>query len=81
MTVSQGINGSGEVQVREFAGGLYAVARCTLENIGEAWQSLVASVEQSSYEIGSGQCLEECLSSAPAEFPTATFDLYLPVKK
>lgn len=79
VTVSQDVKGSSEVQVKEFAGGLYAVARCTLGNIGEAWQSLVASVEQSSYEIGSGQCLEECLSSAPAEFPNAVFDLYLPV--
>ncbi len=81
MTVPQDVNGSGEVQVTEFAGGLYAVARCTLGNIGEAWRSLAASVEQSNCEIGSGQCLEECLSSAPAKFPDAVFDLFLPVKK
>lgn len=81
MTVPEDVSGSGEIQVKEFPGGLYAVTRCTLGNIGEAWMSLIASVERSSSETGNGQWLEECLSSAPAEFPDAVFDLYLPVSK
>lgn len=81
MTVAHDVNGNGEVQVKDFAGGLYCVTGCTLANIGEAWQSLVTWAERSKYGEGSGECLEECLDAVPAKFPDAVFDLYLPIKE
>lgn len=81
MTVANNVTGSGEVQVKQFPGGLYCVTRCTLANISEAWQALVAWAEQSKYKEGNGVCLEECLSTVPAEFPVAVFDLYLPINE
>lgn len=79
MTVADDVKGSGDIEVKDIPGGVYAVAKCTLSNIGDAWLSLVASVEESNYEMRDGHCLEECLSSVPAGFPDSTFDLYLPI--
>jgi len=54
--------GEGEVTIKDFTGGLYAVAGCTLSNIGEAWKQLVTWVEGSKYAMSHQQCLEECLN-------------------
>jgi hypothetical protein len=77
------------VEIKEFLGGLYAVARCEAtgnpyEVIPAAWQQLVAWREGSPYQSGSQQWLEEHLP-APGKGLVETaggvwiLDLYLPL--
>jgi DNA gyrase inhibitor GyrI len=80
VTVGPEACGSAEVTIRDFPGGLYAVTRCTLANIGEAWQQLVSWAEDSRYEITQEQCLEECLDALAGGPETSRFDLYLAVR-
>lgn len=48
------------VEVKEFAGGLYAVTRCVgVERIGEVWEQLAAWRNGTHYRFGSHQWLEE----------------------
>jgi DNA gyrase inhibitor GyrI len=75
-----------------FTGGYYAVVRCRLSEIGEAWQALVRWLESSPHRMVAEQCLEEALTPevftgegealfAPEKSPEdALFDLYLPIK-
>ena len=89
ITVDPDVAAEGEVEVKEFPGGLYAVARCEAtgdpyEVIPATWQRLVVWREQSAYQPGSQQWLEEHL---PAQgrglVETAggalVLDLYLPL--
>lgn len=82
MTVGPDVEAKGEVEIKEFPGGLYAVARCEgLDNIGQVWQRLVTWREDSPYDKGHHQWLEEFLSplevmDQPDEY---VFDLYLPI--
>ena len=81
----------GEVKIKDFSGGLYAVAGCKLSNIGDAWKQLVTWVQGSKYAMSHQQCLEECLNpevfitsegtAAPAEtvFDQVEFNLYLSI--
>lgn len=72
-----------DVEVTDFSGGTYAVTRCEVpkgrfEVIGETWQKLAAWREDSQYQVGVHQWLEEHLSNNPpgTEF---VLDLYLPI--
>jgi len=71
------------VQIKDFPGGLFAVTRCNLTNIGEQWQALVKWAESSPYTISHKQCLEEALTppydGIPQELEQIILDLYLPV--
>jgi DNA gyrase inhibitor GyrI len=91
ITVDPEVSAEGEVEIKEFPGGLYAVARCDAtgnpyEVIPAAWQQLVVWREQSTYQPGSQQWLEEHI---PAEgkglVETAggawVLDLYLPLSQ
>jgi DNA gyrase inhibitor GyrI len=78
---------AGELEIMDFPGGLYAVTHCKLANITETWRQLVLWRENSPYQTGYHQWLEECLTPeifltdtgiAPEE---AEFKLYLPVKQ
>lgn len=52
-----------QVQVKAFAGGLYAVTRCQgVETIGETWKQLVAWLAASPYRQACHQWLEEHIS-------------------
>lgn len=88
ITVSPGSEAHGEISVKDVPEGLYAVSRCALRDIGQAWQALVAWCEDSPYHMGESQCLEECLTPevlffgppSGTEFEdAAVFDLYLPI--
>ncbi|HEX6384575.1 MAG TPA: GyrI-like domain-containing protein [Anaerolineae bacterium] len=77
------VEAEGEVEVKEFPGGLYAVARCEVhgdpyESIPAAWKELVMWREESRYRSASHQWLEEHIQTGamPDEF---TLDLYLPI--
>jgi DNA gyrase inhibitor GyrI len=93
LIVDPHVEGEGDVTTKDFLGGLYAVAGCTLSNIGESWKQLVTWVEGSKYAMGNQQCLEECLN--PEIFITSegiaaidetmlekiNFDLYLSISE
>lgn len=78
--VSPDVDAEGEIKIKDFSGGLYAVARCEgLQNIGEVWKQLVTWREDSKYKKAHRQWLEELLTPhhvSPEEF---VFDLYLPI--
>jgi DNA gyrase inhibitor GyrI len=70
----------GEVQIKEFPGGLYAVARCEgVSNIGTVWQQLVTWCEDSHYRKAHHQWLEELLTPPDVPYDEYVFDLYLPI--
>lgn len=76
ITVGPDVEPEGEVKVRDFPGGLYAVTRCEgVPNPG-LWQQLVAWCEDSQYKLAPHQWLEECLTPLTTEW---VFDLYLPI--
>jgi len=83
ITVGPEVAGTEKIEVKEFPGGLYAVARCHgVPEIGPTWKALLAWLEDSAYRYGPHQCLEECFD--PPRDPTASFehvvfDLYLPL--
>ena len=90
ITIDSEVEPSGQVQVRDFEGGLYAVTRCTLNEIGPTWKALVLWRESSEYPEAHHQWLEECLTpklfldmpeagADEAMFEQASFDLYLPI--
>jgi DNA gyrase inhibitor GyrI len=81
----------GDIKKKDFPGGLFAVARCQLSNIGEAWKQLVIWQEDSNYKMGNLQCLEEAFNpelfitpegKLPIDesmFDKFTLDLYLSI--
>jgi DNA gyrase inhibitor GyrI len=89
--VGPDIKGEGDVKIKDFAGGLYAVTSCKLENIGETWRQLVVWRDSSKYRCASHQWLEEVLNrediltpdgrKLPDEtvFDKMILDLYLPI--
>jgi DNA gyrase inhibitor GyrI len=82
MTVGPDVEGQGDVQIIDFAGGLYAVARCNgLSHIGEDWKQLVLWFEDSPYKMPPHycQCLEELLTPPDVPYEEYIFDLYLPI--
>jgi DNA gyrase inhibitor GyrI len=83
-TAFPALEAEGEVEIKAFSGGLYAVARCQVggrpyETIPATWQQLVRWREESSYKSASHQWLEEPIRLD--EFPGGDWDLdlYLPI--
>ncbi len=74
----------GGLQVKEFAGGMYAVLRVDAidpyKDIPAAWQELVKWQQGSKYKISCSQCLEGHVSETrpPAVF---SLDLMLPISE
>ncbi len=72
------------MQVKTFPGGLYAIRHISGDpavEMGPAWQEMVAWLQESPYELGEHQWLEEHLDfDEKMDFP-ASFDLYMPIKK
>ncbi len=73
-----------EVRIEDFGGGLYAVLRCDVsagdfELIGQTWKALVAWREDSHYEHGAHQWLEEAIRFDKLDEGAITLDLYLPI--
>ncbi len=84
VTVGPDVQPEGEMKIKEFAGGLYAVARCEVKDdpgsvIPATWQRLVAWCEDSKYRMAHHQWLEEHLDVAHAWPGAFTLDLYLPI--
>jgi DNA gyrase inhibitor GyrI len=69
------------VEIKDFAGGLFAVTRVKgVENIFPGWQKLTAWVEASKYRVRGTLCLEEQVSPPDATLEGLTLDLYEPVE-
>jgi DNA gyrase inhibitor GyrI len=77
------VEAEGEIKVVDFAGGRYAVTRCTnLYQIGEVWKQLVAWRETSAYTGASHQWLEAHIAPPPAvpqPVEELVLDLHLPI--
>jgi AraC family transcriptional regulator len=88
ISVGPSATAEGDVKIKEFAGGLYAVTRCrNITQIMAVWEGLCTWLKESSYKMGKHQWLEESLtkprSSKLEEIPLEDFemDLYCPIEK
>ncbi len=81
VTISDNVQESDEVKVKDFKGGLYCVTCCQLHDITERWKRLVEWVKESEYGFGDCQCLEETISPDKNPNETTQFDLYCPIKR
>jgi DNA gyrase inhibitor GyrI len=82
IAVGPDVESEGEVKVKDFAGGLYAVARCQgAENITPTWKRLVAWLEDSPHKRAHHQWLEEHLGpvNTPLDENALLLDLYAPI--
>ena len=85
VTVGSDVEPGEGIECKTFDGGLYAVTRCTLAHIGEAWQALAAWVETSPYACAPHQWLEGSVdppktpSDLGAEPAAIALDLYFPI--
>ncbi len=75
--------GSGEIEIKEFAGGRYAVTRCRLVgdpagNVMEVWQKLWDWVQSSEFEWRRTHELEKFVNPRASE-DEVVLDLYLPI--
>jgi DNA gyrase inhibitor GyrI len=85
MVVGPEVEPEGKVRIKEFAGGLYAVARCEVggepwETIPATWRRLGAWVEDSKYRWASHQWLEEHIGDVDRP-EGLVLDLYFPIAK
>lgn len=85
ITVGPEVEPEGEMRIQQFPGGLYAVTRLAdpfsdpYVIIPEGWKQLVMWAENSRYQIGSQQCLEEHLFSEATPSGGWVMELYLPI--
>ncbi len=84
IVIGPDVEADGEVEIKTFPGGLYAVARCEVtadpsDQIPAAWQALVLWREQSQYKGASHQWLEEHIETSNLPEGQFTLDLYLPI--
>jgi effector-binding domain-containing protein len=81
LPVSPEVSAEGEITIKDFPGGLYAVTRFEgLSRIGQVWMALVAWREDSPYRCTDGVCLEHLLNPDEPDVEKYLFDLYLPVE-
>lgn len=82
ITVGPGVEGEGEVEIKEIPARRYAVKRCEgLDTIGRRWKELVTWFEDSPYKKPPHwhECLEELLTPPDVPYEEYVFDLYLPI--
>jgi AraC family transcriptional regulator len=81
ITVGPEVQPAGEIKIKDFGGGLYAVTHCQLSSITDVWMRLAAWREKSPYRYGQHQWLEEVISDPIKNEINgdAEFDLYMPI--
>lgn len=82
ITVGPEIEAEGDIEIKEFPGGLYAATRCKgVSNIEAEWRRLLRWFEDSAYTKPPNflQCLEELLTAPSLPYEDYVFDLYLPI--
>ena len=87
ITVGPEVEAEGEMEIKDFAGGLYAVSTCTPESgeeIPGCWQHLISWLAGSPYGHARHQWLEEHVWPGEGEDPFGgqlTLGLYAPISK
>jgi DNA gyrase inhibitor GyrI len=80
ITVDEDVQGTEEIEIKTFAGGLYGVARCEgLQHIGARWQALAHWRDESRYHTAHHQWLENLLVGPDVAEENFVFDLYIPI--
>ena len=83
VTVGEDVAGDDVAEIKQVAGGLYAVLRCEVkgdfEKIGQDWRQLVAWRENSRYHMGQHQWLEEHLGGIDVTVANVVLELMMPV--
>ena len=80
IVVGPEVEPEGEIKVKEFPGGRYAVTRCTgVESIGPTWKKLNTWLEDSKYEFSHHQWLEEHIGDVDVPPDELVLDLYMPI--
>ena len=80
MVIDAPVEETEDVKVKDVEGGLYAVSRCKLPGIGDAWKRLSAwREEESAYTHGAHQWLEKSVTPPGTPFEDIVMDLYLPI--
>ena len=80
MTIGPDAEPIGDVEIKHFEGGLFAVLRCNgLATITEDWGRLAAWLEASPYRADHRPCLEELLNSPVLPYAEWVFDLYVAI--
>lgn len=84
ITVGPEVDAEGEVEIKHFPGGLYAVLYCEVQGrpyvtIPAAWSRLVQWFEASGYQSRGDLCLEEHLETEGMQEGEFDLDLYLPI--
>jgi DNA-binding HxlR family transcriptional regulator/DNA gyrase inhibitor GyrI len=91
MRVGPDIKSEGDIKIKEFEGGLYAVITCNLkqeleseffqkEGYLESWKKLTDWVKSGEYEFGQHQCLERA-HDPDASVEEMVLDLYCSIEK
>jgi DNA gyrase inhibitor GyrI len=66
-----------DVELKSFAGGVYAVNRCRgVAALPDAWRDLVTWCEDSPYAFGAAQCLEQHIGALDGPLEELEFALY-----
>ena len=89
--VEPDVEAEGDIKIKEFKGGLYAVTTCKLkeeleseffrkEGFLESWKKLVDWVKSSKYTYGKHQCLEKAHDPNASE-EELVLDLYCPIEE
>ncbi|NLI99173.1 GyrI-like domain-containing protein [bacterium] len=85
ITVEVDVEPGGDVQIKDFPGGQYAVLRTKLSSITDSWKSMAEWIKNSEYDFGPYQYLEECLGVTGFEGGgpdlETEFDIYMPIKE
>ena len=81
ITIDDDTEPEGEIKVREFPGGLYAVTSCRgASNITKTWQRFVEWCKASEYDFGRHQWLERHITLPdPEDLEAMELDLYMPI--
>jgi DNA gyrase inhibitor GyrI len=81
MTIGPDAEGSGDVEIKSFEGGLFAVVRCEgLATIGADWGRLVSWAEANAHPMDDRPFLEELLTSPDLPHDQWVFDLHLAIE-
>ena len=83
--VEPGFQPEGEVKVKAFSGGKYAVYRIPKvgnpwDTIPSSWKALVLWQEDSPYKMGKAQCLERKIGPVDTPLAECPMDLYLSIE-
>ena len=86
LTVGPEVKPEQDVEIKEFPGGLYAVARCEVRGdpwaaIPSTWEKVDAWVKDSPYKRAEHQWLEEHLTPPDNARAEWDMDLYLPISQ